>query len=146
MWIFYRIAYAFCGMCSQRLRNFLLNKLKGLEFDGLLCLILMFDIPVIVFSSLNILQAHSHHWIMKISYYLSWTYIFGLSSLVAFIVQRVNRPISILRSKDYTFSWGILYKFYILDNSSKKFFRAYSLARFILFAINLVFTYYFPVM
>ena len=106
----------------------------------------MFNIPIVAYSSLNILQAHSHHFIMKFSYYMSWLYLLFICSTVPMIIAVSNRPVEILRDKDFSYKWGILYKQYHLDPSINKFFTAFSIVRYILFSINIVFFYYFPIM
>ena len=83
---------------------------------------------------------------MKLSYYMSWCYLLILCSTVPMIIAVSNRSVEVLRNKEFSYKWGILYKQYQIDNTIKKFFTAFSMARYILFSINLVFSYYFPIM
>jgi len=104
----------------------------------------MFDVPTTVYSSLNIMQPINYHWIMQGSYVLSWIYLLLHALSVPLVVFISNRSLGLLTNKEYRFKWGILYRSFKLDPTIRKLFRAFSLSRFILFSMNLVFSYYLP--
>lgn len=144
LWLSYRLMYCFCGCCSVKVRKFLKRKIEGLEYEGLIALLFMFDIEMVVFSALNLWHPIKVHWVMSISYNMSIFYLIIISLSIPLVIFITNRPREVLESKAYKKNWGIIYEDYRLNDSTSRFFKAFSILRFLVFGLLLVFAYYIP--
>jgi uncharacterized membrane protein len=136
--------YCFCGCCSAKIRKFLKEKIDELEWEGLISLLFMFDVEMVVFSALNLWHPIKVHWVMSLSYNLSVFYLSIISLSIPLVIFVTNRPKEVLEDEKYLKNWGIIYEEYRLDDNTSRFFKAFSILRFLIFGLLLVFAYYIP--
>lgn len=144
VWLTYRLMHCFCGFCSPKVRQFLKDKIDNLEWEGLIALLFMFDVEMVVFASLNLWHPIKAHWVMSLSFNLSILYLTLVSLSIPLIIFIANRPKDVLQDEKYKSNWGLVYEEYRLDDKTSRFFRAFSILRFLLFGLLLVFAYYIP--
>lgn len=104
----------------------------------------MFDVEMVVFSALNLFHPIKAHWLMHLSYNISIFYVALIALTVPITILVVNRPIEDLQEPRYMKNWGIVYKDYRLRNRFARFFKCFSILRFLFFGLILVFAYYIP--
>lgn len=104
----------------------------------------MFDVEMVVFGALNLFHPVRSHWLMSLSYNLSVFYIGLIAFTVPLVIYVVNRPIEDLQNPSYIRNWGVVYKEYRLRNRYARFFKCFSILRFLFFGVILVFAYYIP--
>lgn len=81
---------------------------------------------------------------MTLSYNISIFYLVTAALSIPIVIYVTNRPTHILKSEIFKRNWGILYEEYRLDYSTSRFFKAFSILRFLVFGMVLVFFYYIP--
>lgn len=116
------------------------------RFGGLIAAFFCFDVEMVVFSSLNVWQPVTEHWILAMSFYISMFYMGFMICSVPLIIVLTNRPKEILESEEYKSNFETFYEGYKLDDGVSKHFRAFSVLRFLFFGLVLVFFYYIPLL
>lgn len=104
----------------------------------------MFDVEMVVFGALNLFQPVKSHWMMSLSYNLSLFYIGLIAFTVPLSIYIVNRPMEQLQNPKFKKNWGIVYEEYKLRKRYARFFKCFSIVRFLSFGLILVFAYYIP--
>lgn len=104
----------------------------------------MFDVEMVVFGALNLFQPVKSHWMMNLSYNLSVFYIGLIAFTIPLSIYIVNRPLEKLHDPQYKKNWGIVYEEYKLRKRYARFFKCFSIVRFLSFGLILVFAYYIP--
>ena len=104
----------------------------------------MFDVEMVIFSALNIWQPETAHWILAISFTVSMIYLGMMILSIPLVFMLANKPKELLEDEVYKSDFEVIYEGYKLDDGISKYFRAFSIMRFLFFGLVLVFMYYIP--
>lgn len=104
----------------------------------------MFDVEMVIFSALNMWQPITNHWILALSFTVSMIYLSMMILSIPMVFMLANKPKELLEDEEYKSDFESIYEGYRLDDGISKFFRAFSILRFLFFGLILVFMYYLP--
>jgi hypothetical protein len=115
-----------------------------MEFGGALTMFFMFDVEMVIFSALNVWQPVTNHWILALSFTVSMIYMSMIILSIPMVFMLANRPKELLEDEVYKSDFEAVYEGYRLDDGISKYFKAFSIIRFLFFGLVLVFMYYLP--
>lgn len=104
----------------------------------------MFDVEMVIFSALNVWQPVTNHWILALSFTVSMIYLSMIILSIPMVFMLANKPKEVLEDEKYKSDFEAIYEGYRLDDGISKYFRAFSIIRFLFFGLVLVFMYYLP--
>ena len=94
---------------------------------------------MVVFSDLNPGYQSQSNLILSVSYFLALIYPSTMVLLVLFAIYLTNKPTKVLETQEHKKKWGFLYKDFRLTHKNSRLFGAFSIARYLLSAMILVF-------
>ena len=115
-----------------------------LEYELLVHSFFLFELDMVIFCCLNLLDDDTSHWLFFLSYYYSVVNLLIMTLSIPLFLYICNRPKEALNFGPFKEKWGVLYHELILDNSNKRFFFAFSNIRYLFLGIFIVFGYNLP--